>query len=89
MAAGQDGLDGAVVGRAVVERPGAGGLESSGGERLGQAQHALGGAQLLEDAIGEQLGNELLAARADPPGLLQAPATVMSEEARGLRRVVP
>ena len=81
VATGEDGLDGAVVRRAMGQRPRAGGLEPCGRVLLGQTQHALGGPQLLEDAVGQQPGDELLAACPDAPGLLETPVAVVSEEA--------
>ena len=88
VAAGQDGLDRAVVRRAVVEGALAGTLQSRRAVPAGQAEHALCCTQLLQDPIGQQRGDQGLARRADGPGLLQAPVAVVRETARGVRRQV-
>jgi hypothetical protein len=87
-AGGQDALDGAVGRVSGGDRLGAGGLEPGRVVPVGQADHALGGAQPVERVAGEQIGDDLLARRADVPGLLAAPGRSAQVEGDLLRRVV-
>ena len=64
-ARGQDGLDGAVVRRAVRHCSGAGRFQPGGTVGLKQGQHTLGCTQPLQDVIAEQLLDQGHAGRAD------------------------
>ena len=64
-AGGQDALDGPVGRVPGGDRLRAGGLEPGRVVLVGQADHALGGAQPVERVLGQQLADDLLARRAD------------------------
>ena len=87
-AGGQDALDGPVGRVPGGDRLRAGGLEPGRVVPVGQADHALGGAQPVERVVGEQLADDLLAGRADALGLLAAPGRGAHVERDLLRRVV-
>ena len=55
---------------------------------VGQADHALGGAQPVERVAGEELAGDLLAGGADALGLLAAPGRGPHVEGDLLRRVI-
>lgn len=87
-AAGEDGLDRAVMRRAVGECARAGGFQSLIAVLFGQTHQTLHAAQALDDAVGEQILHDRRAARAHAPGLLEAPVAVVSKERPGLGRQV-
>lgn len=61
----QDQLDGFVAWRAEVIRATAGRLQARRAKLLGEAQHALYGAQLDENLIAEERANKRIAGRPD------------------------
>src|SRR6185503_15011688 len=84
--ADKDGLDGAVCGACVRERALTGCFQASSTEGLCKSEHALRAAQPFDDAITEQLFDELHAGRTDGTSLLQAPLPIFGEECLGFRR---
>jgi hypothetical protein len=87
-AGGQDALHRAVAGVAGGQGPLAGCVQPAGVVALGQAQDALGGAQVVLGVAGEQLGDELADVRAGVGGALAAPGGRLLQEGDLLGRVV-
>ena len=79
-ASGEDRLDGAVIRACVKQRAGTCGLQACGAKPLAQPQYALGRAQALQDAVGQQPFDELGTRRANFACLLQAPRAVVREQ---------
>jgi len=82
----EDLLDAAVGRRAEVQSPATGGFEPLGAVALTQAQQALRGAQVIEDAVAEQAFDYRTAGGPDALGLLQTPLRVAHHEGHGIGR---
>src|SRR6185437_4611721 len=84
-AADQNSFDRAIERAGVKQGTRTGGLDTLGAVGVAQANDALGGAQSLENAIGEQPPDEFGARVADARGLLETPLAVVGEEVLCLR----
>jgi hypothetical protein len=87
-AALEDRLDRAVPGVAVIDGATAGGFEPRLAEPLAEANERLGGAEVIEDPMGEERVDHGLGGGADRLGLLQAPLGIAHEVGDGVRRQV-